>query len=130
MVFGVTGPANRVNVWYGYNASSSINWGPCPAWRVAPDNATSNWNCVPRYNKIRKAAQVVAVFDGCSQVNPYNNWRINARHGFMTKTNLLFWDGHAETAESKTLPPPNNILGWNATNLTKLNPEIYWVTTQ
>jgi prepilin-type N-terminal cleavage/methylation domain-containing protein/prepilin-type processing-associated H-X9-DG protein len=130
VVFGASGAVNRINVWYGYNASSSLNWGPCPAWRVAPDNDTNNWNCVPRYRAIPKPAQTVAVFDGCSAVNPYNSWRINARHKFGTMTNLLFWDSHVETANSDTLPLPNNIVGWNATNLTKQNPHIFWVTTQ
>ena len=130
VVFGATGATNRINVWYGYNASSSINWGPCPTWRVAPDNDTSNWNCVPRLNRIPKTSMTVAVFDGCSAVNPYNNWRINARHNGLTMTNLLFWDGHVETAASKTLPVPHSVMAWNATNLTTQNRNIYWVTTQ
>jgi prepilin-type processing-associated H-X9-DG protein len=98
-----------VDCWYGINGSNEP-WlgGPIttgtPTWRVG-------FNTVPplpplgKMTQIRRASEMIFFFDGI-----YFNYsvveanRVNARHAGGTKTNLAFFDGHAATYETATLP--------------------------
>lgn len=119
-----------VNSWYMANASSggAGNAGAwLPMWRVAGDNDTSNWSAIPKISKIPVPGRTVAFGDGMSLINPYNDFRFNARHLNWKACNLGFWDGHAETASIKQLPVPKN---WTVSALNKINNGFIWRVDQ
>jgi prepilin-type N-terminal cleavage/methylation domain-containing protein/prepilin-type processing-associated H-X9-DG protein len=141
---------NSIDYWYGENGSTvapgipqngSPLANPGSAYNIFPNwcmpaqndlnqNSYADW---PHLSKIHPAAMVVDKFDGCSNVNIYNSWRINARHLDHTATNVLFYDGHVELLPFKSLPGPKPSIGtqyWDATDLTKQNPNLIWCTTQ
>jgi prepilin-type processing-associated H-X9-DG protein/prepilin-type N-terminal cleavage/methylation domain-containing protein len=53
---------------------------------------------------VKKSSELVMIFDGLVYHLEVNGNRLNARHGHQTKTNLLFFDGHAETYPTASLP--------------------------
>ena len=81
---------------------------PCqPVRRWPPDGKkpTDKFNPIPRITDIRKPTELVFIFDGMSiNLQQQNANRLNARHGRQRNTNILFFDGHAETFPTKTLP--------------------------
>jgi prepilin-type N-terminal cleavage/methylation domain-containing protein/prepilin-type processing-associated H-X9-DG protein len=88
------------------------------AWEDVSDFAFSPFNAFPmtdstgtglsgtrlhKYNEIRSPSDMVELFDGIFVLNGNAN-RINARHVNLTKTNLLFVDGHVTPFATKILP--------------------------
>jgi prepilin-type processing-associated H-X9-DG protein len=56
-------------------------------------------------SQIRKTSEMVFLFDGISiNLQTQNANRLNARHNKQRDTNILFFDGHAETLPTKSLP--------------------------
>ena len=57
-------------------------------------------------SQIRKSSELVFLFDGILglHVQRTNANRLNARHNKRTETNILFFDGHAETFRTTDLP--------------------------
>lgn len=94
--------ANTVDCWYGINADldslPDMTAGP-PCRRVG--NVIKNQGVL---DLIHKSSQMVMFYDGIFAHLQYNPNRINARHGGQKKTNLAFFDGHAETFETASLP--------------------------
>lgn len=87
-----------VDIWYGINASTSAAVDQFPSRRLnAGDTLT-------RSEKIPKASRTVFLYDGVLYNLGTNRYRINARHGKGTQTNMLFYDGHAETLRTLDLP--------------------------
>ena len=95
-----------VDTWYGINA----NWGPgvsscaAPA-QVQPDTSIgSGFYAYRKLGSVPYAADMVCLFDGTFYDLNYDANRINARHNRQTTTNLLFFDAHAESVLTNTLP--------------------------
>jgi prepilin-type processing-associated H-X9-DG protein len=133
-------PGKRVFCWYGLNATTG--WGNAnddtiPIRRQPPDGYTT-----PRWSKmsaIKDSSQLVFMYDGvfCHHAAVNAN-RINARHNRMKSTNLAFFDGHAETVETKGLPGGDGDAGIQAAavatfsyaNLQANYPWPHWRTNQ
>jgi prepilin-type processing-associated H-X9-DG protein len=99
-------PGRVIYCWYGANgtAGPKTDWW-VPMWRCP----TSNSRLVRQISGIKKSTEIVIMYDGISTVHMItgNANRLNARHGTNAKnkqTNLLFMDGHVETAYTKDLP--------------------------
>jgi prepilin-type N-terminal cleavage/methylation domain-containing protein/prepilin-type processing-associated H-X9-DG protein len=91
-----------VDTWYGLNAdwqNQSTSKLPC---HVLPDG--SKYAVLPKLGSIPDSAEMVFLFDGLFYDLTYNANRLNARHQDFTKTNLLFFDGHAATYDTSGLP--------------------------
>jgi prepilin-type processing-associated H-X9-DG protein/prepilin-type N-terminal cleavage/methylation domain-containing protein len=93
-----------VDCWYGINATfedaSDLMTGP-PCRRIYLDHL----ELLANMDLIRHASQMVYFYDGIyAHHTVVNANRINARHGRQTKTNLAFFDGHAATVETASLP--------------------------
>jgi prepilin-type N-terminal cleavage/methylation domain-containing protein/prepilin-type processing-associated H-X9-DG protein len=59
----------------------------------------------PKITDVRKSSELVFIFDGINiNLQNQNANRLNARHGRQTKTNLLFFDGHAATYNTAEMP--------------------------
>ena len=113
--------------WYGINGTSSgktpddlavpsRRW---PADGFTPQNAPAT----AKMTDIRFPSQTVFLFDGVSfnvQTRPN---RLNARHNKLTITNLLFFDGHADSYATKSLPGEDGdatkVPNFDKTNLTQ-----------
>jgi prepilin-type processing-associated H-X9-DG protein len=124
------GSQKYVHVWYSCDGSSgSYDY---PMWRVASDNDTSNWTYFPNYKYINFPSSTVGQLDGCSSVNLYNGYRINARHCGGMITNVLYWDGHVRSSvTAKELPGPISAgYNWTAAWLNTFNPNIKWLLDQ
>ena len=122
-------PYGVVNCWYMINASSG-GYGNAgawfPVWRVAGDNDTNNWSAIPKAQFFRVPGLTVAFGDGCLSINPYNGYRMNARHNDFTAINLAFWDGHAETAPERAIPLPGFGTYWSVSALNALGTGYNW----
>jgi prepilin-type processing-associated H-X9-DG protein/prepilin-type N-terminal cleavage/methylation domain-containing protein len=101
-----------VYCWYGINGtSSSNNWVPCRRW---PADGSTQANAPPlsKVTHIHKPSQMVFIYDGVSfNIQNQNACRLNARHSGKTVTNILFFDGHADSFKTADLPG-----GLNASN--------------
>jgi prepilin-type processing-associated H-X9-DG protein len=118
-------PGRIVYCWYGLNGTSSPtnpsnpgdiqNWIPCRRW--PPDGKTTGK--LTKITEIKKPSELVFIYDGVGSVNYFstNANRINARHNKEKQTNILFFDGHAETTYTKTLPGGDGNAGIPATNV-------------
>lgn len=104
-------PEIVIDTYYGMNASSVTSGSNqtvdnAPAKGVV--STTANYFPLTRANKVRNSAQVAYIFDG-TYFDPGRSdaatFRINGRHGknHMT-TNILFYDGHADSADRAVLP--------------------------
>jgi prepilin-type processing-associated H-X9-DG protein len=93
-------PGLRVFSWYGLNASSDANT------KVLPFRRVNGLNGFAKTSEIRLSSQFVFVFDGVLGLNHQatNANRLNARHDRQKVTNILFYDGHAESFPTKDLP--------------------------
>ncbi|MDB5323211.1 MAG: hypothetical protein JWN40_4842 [Phycisphaerales bacterium] len=91
----------RIDLWYGMNASegSATKTGaPCRRIQADTDRLTT-------LGMIKKSSQTVMFYDGIIyHALEVNANRISARHGRKTQTNLAFFDGHAETFFTNSLP--------------------------
>ena len=101
-------PGLNVYVWYGVNGATD-NTADIPMHRE-PDDTNSKYTFY-KLSVLKDSADLVMMYDGVyANEQGVNANRINARHMNMTKTNLLFFDGHAETFDTARLPG-----GMNAT---------------
>jgi prepilin-type N-terminal cleavage/methylation domain-containing protein/prepilin-type processing-associated H-X9-DG protein len=93
-------PGLRVYSWYGINATSDSNNTALPCRRITGTNGFVKMAQIP------KSSEMVFVFDGILGLNfqATNANRLNARHDRQRVTNLLFFDGHAESFRTKDLP--------------------------
>jgi prepilin-type processing-associated H-X9-DG protein/prepilin-type N-terminal cleavage/methylation domain-containing protein len=116
------GPNNAVWCSYGVNSDTggSKSW---PLGRVPPYNGgtiTAGGRLTQTtVSQIKRSSELVFVFDGVYQnFMGVNGNRVNARHGKRTQTNILMFDGHAETFKTADLPgglgnanPPGTVFG-------------------
>lgn len=93
-------PGLRVFTWYGINGSS---WSSDPGVPCRRVNGSDGFR---KFSQVAKSSEVVFLFDGLLglnlQVNNAN--RLNARHRNATVTNILYFDGHAESCPTAGLP--------------------------
>jgi prepilin-type N-terminal cleavage/methylation domain-containing protein/prepilin-type processing-associated H-X9-DG protein len=99
-----------IDTWYGINADwsdpTSLATSKLPLHFV-PDTTTGSYAYVPKLGSIPHSAEMVWLYDGTFfnvDYGPTGANRINARHDKFTKTNLLFFDGHAATYDTAGLP--------------------------
>jgi prepilin-type processing-associated H-X9-DG protein len=80
---------------------------PCRRW---PADGTGPGTgkpapATPKITEIKKSSEMVFLFDGISlNIQNTNANRLNARHNKQTVTNILFFDGHAESFRTADLP--------------------------
>jgi prepilin-type N-terminal cleavage/methylation domain-containing protein/prepilin-type processing-associated H-X9-DG protein len=118
-----------VDCWYGMNASEGeVRDKGFPGRRIT--SAANAIGLMP-ITYVKKPADMVFFFDGLIYHNSGNGARVNARHGRQTQTNLAFFDGHAETLPTASLPGGLTAQGstpFSATNLTTSFPyRPYWI---
>jgi prepilin-type N-terminal cleavage/methylation domain-containing protein/prepilin-type processing-associated H-X9-DG protein len=94
-------PGLRVYSWYGINATAAST-GPLEE----PCRRVSGRDGFVKMSQINRSSEMVFVFDGILglHVQRTNANRLNARHNRQTATNILFFDGHADTFPTKSLP--------------------------
>jgi prepilin-type N-terminal cleavage/methylation domain-containing protein/prepilin-type processing-associated H-X9-DG protein len=98
-----------VYCWYGINGTSGTQ-DYIPSRRWPADGTTINTSPnTTKLTQIRNASQTVFLFDGVSFNLHTRPNRLNARHNKHTITNLLFFDGHAESYPTKDLPGGDGI---------------------
>ncbi|HEV7300641.1 MAG TPA: type II secretion system protein [Tepidisphaeraceae bacterium] len=119
MATRAAGGVNRYyDMWYGINSLQPLTtYDANNAGNVAAYNArlelwpmqpwdfttTSHQTRLNKMTMIRMSAEVVMIFDGFGRLNRSPRF-INARHRNRTITNMVFFDGHAESIVTKTLP--------------------------
>jgi prepilin-type N-terminal cleavage/methylation domain-containing protein/prepilin-type processing-associated H-X9-DG protein len=99
-------PGRAIFCWYGINGTSSDSGDRkyIPSRRWPPDNNPTNPPAGPKITDFRRPSETVFLFDGVSfNVHDRPN-RLNARHNKRSYTNLLFFDGHANSYPTKSLP--------------------------
>jgi prepilin-type N-terminal cleavage/methylation domain-containing protein/prepilin-type processing-associated H-X9-DG protein len=97
--YGNNGTA--VDCWYGCNGNESASRvSDHPMRRVTYGHP----EYLARMTIIRRPSDTVMMFDGLVYHLQTNGNRLNARHDGFKDTNLLFFDGHAETRATATLP--------------------------
>jgi prepilin-type processing-associated H-X9-DG protein/prepilin-type N-terminal cleavage/methylation domain-containing protein len=103
-------PGRIVYCWYGINGTSgtdkqvpSRRW---PADGTSPTDPAKPPPPIPKMSDIRKSSELAFLFDGISiNVQSLNANRLNARHNKRSTTNVLFFDGHAESFKTIDLTP-------------------------
>jgi prepilin-type N-terminal cleavage/methylation domain-containing protein/prepilin-type processing-associated H-X9-DG protein len=101
-------PGLVVYCWYGMNASTGTDW-VVPAHRIPADGTMTSGFVrgarFPKLTQMKDSGDLVFLFDGVyGNEQGVNANRVNARHNRLTATNLLFFDGHAETVPTERLP--------------------------
>jgi prepilin-type processing-associated H-X9-DG protein/prepilin-type N-terminal cleavage/methylation domain-containing protein len=93
-------PGLRAFSWYGINASSDANS------KVLPLRRIENGVGFSKMSSVKRSSEFVFAFDGVLGLNHQstNANRLNARHDKQRVTNILFFDGHAESFKTKDLP--------------------------
>jgi prepilin-type N-terminal cleavage/methylation domain-containing protein/prepilin-type processing-associated H-X9-DG protein len=114
-------PGRVIYSWYGINGTSGTNTAiPCRRWPsdgTSPTDPSKPPKPLSKITDVRKSSEVVFLFDGLSiNVQNQNANRLNARHNKRTATNLLFFDGHADTARTADLPGGIGDAGVGSTN--------------
>jgi prepilin-type processing-associated H-X9-DG protein len=108
----LTGGQQYVDTWYAINAVSFTatvpggrnDWAQVPCRRIPSDDTDDS--TLRKIRAVKKSSDVAFLFDGLfMNAETMNANRIHARHGLGTQTNILFFDGHAETFLRKALPP-------------------------
>lgn len=109
-----------IDTWYGINAivngttvtDKKKGWphvaAPCIRWLANGDQKKSPQR-MPRMSDIRDTTRMVFLFDGIFANIHHDADRIAGRHGGTNKrkgriTNILFFDGHAQSYPTDTLP--------------------------
>lgn len=126
-----------LDTWYGINA----DWGtvnaasqpPLPA-HMLPETTKNDYGVLRSIGSIPNNADMVFMYDGIFYDLTYSANRLNARHGRSTKTNLLMYDGHAVTADTKSLPggigdantPTNPFVGTTPSAALLAAPDFKW----
>lgn len=97
-----------IDVWYGINMHVNPAKQPnesvkTPIIRLQMKNPNDR---ITKMNEIKDSSRMVFIFDGIFANIHYEADRISARHGKgrQRKTNILFFDGHAETIPTASLP--------------------------
>lgn len=104
----VNGPA--VDIWYGINGDTTTTHDGtkgCPCRRVNYDATKKTWDLgtMMKMNYVKRSAEMVFFFDGLYYNHVSTNpSRVSARHSRKTKTNLVFFDGHAASFITADLP--------------------------
>jgi prepilin-type processing-associated H-X9-DG protein len=111
-----------VDTWYGWNAVTlNFNTMTAPCRRLPASGANTDYR-LTKMSDIRDTARMVFLFDGM-YMNIHNDGdRLSARHGGISKprlTNILFFDGHAATFDTASLP---GVLGPNSTGTDVFSP--------
>ncbi len=84
---------------YGINGTSDRDEGvPCRYYYP------SNPNPMPKVTDVRNNSRFVIAFDGVAFILTHNANRLNARHKNRHVTNLLFFDGHADSYRTSAIP--------------------------
>jgi prepilin-type N-terminal cleavage/methylation domain-containing protein/prepilin-type processing-associated H-X9-DG protein len=98
----IMNPGLVVYSWYALNGTSGTDPGvPCHRW---PADGTTSAKLY-KISQIRKPAELVFLFDGIGiNLQSTNANRLNARHNRRKQTNILFFDGHAQTYNTSDLP--------------------------
>ena len=92
-------PGLNVYVWYGLNGTTDQTSTSVPA------RMFNGGKGLRKMTEVHKPSELAFMFDGLWGVNLTNNAnRINARHNRQRQTNISFFDGHAETFNTKDLP--------------------------
>ena len=128
---GFTSGTNFVYCWYAMNATSNSAQ-LYPAWKIPPDNDTSNYTPA-KLNRVKRSAYLVEFLDGSCTINISGQNRINARHMNHTVTNIVFYDGHAESVRTQYLPPNyinSGVTPWTAKWLDQVCPQYKFLITQ
>ncbi len=94
---------------------------------------SSGRTTVRKFDKIRSPSELAAIYEGWQIHRGWALYHIAGRHFGRTKTNVSFFDGHAETYERESIPR-NTTIGANsilrkhisADTLTGLFPEPLW----
>ncbi|MDB5295169.1 MAG: hypothetical protein JWO31_1152 [Phycisphaerales bacterium] len=126
-------PGLNLYNWYGVNSSyQSDGWAPM---RRIPSSGGSDGSLkVPdKASRIRNSSEVVCLFDGIFiNLQKTNANRINARHNNKKITNVMMFDGHAESLRTKDLPGGDGNVSTSAFSLTELAKTPYpkWRTDQ
>src|SRR4051812_3980070 len=96
-----------IDTWYGINGdwgtTSDLKSHACPS-HFLPDVTTGSYAIQPKVGSIKHSSEMVFIFDGNFYDLTYSANRINARHNKLTRTNLLFFDGHGTTTDTAGLP--------------------------
>jgi len=97
-----------IDTWYGINAdwgsASDMKSHMCPSHLIPQTGSPVNYAVLPKLSSIRHASEMVFLYDGIFYNLNYSANRLNARHNRQKQTNLLFFDGHAVTADTAGLP--------------------------
>ena len=102
-------PGQVVWTWYAPNATS-FGEPQIPMSSVPSDKTGQVWTPLTKTTRkmtdIRNSTELVMFFDGLGRFNMQTNNanRLNARHNKQKNTNLLMFDGHAETFPTADLP--------------------------
>lgn len=123
-------PGLHVYCWYGMNATTDASTASAdiPGQRIPLDGNTSY--TMRKMAALKDTAELVCLYDGVygNDLNLNPN-RINARHNDETATNLLFYDGHAETVPTANLAGGLGVATTSQYTLTYLrqnNPWPHW----
>jgi prepilin-type processing-associated H-X9-DG protein len=97
-------PGLIIDVWYGVNGATDGDK-TVPLQRVPPDSLPMTSAIWPTVFQVRHPADLVMIYDGlwANQMEVNAN-RVAARHLNHTITNVLFFDGHAESISTSSLP--------------------------
>jgi prepilin-type N-terminal cleavage/methylation domain-containing protein/prepilin-type processing-associated H-X9-DG protein len=95
-----------IDTWYGQNCVTlNFNTMTAPCRRLPASGANTDYR-LTKMNHIRETSRMVYLFDGI-YMNIHNDGdRVSARHGSSKGrlTNILFFDGHAESFPTAGLP--------------------------
>ena len=99
-----------VDIWYAINAQSGATWDQFPSRRLDPTDLR-----LYKMARIKQSSRTVFLLDGVLYNLANNKYRVNARHGASkgTQTNVVFYDGHAETLNILDLPPAYDLATLN-----------------
>jgi prepilin-type processing-associated H-X9-DG protein/prepilin-type N-terminal cleavage/methylation domain-containing protein len=112
-------PNLAVFMWYGVNGTTGTMLPPTTLptppdpedWTIPIQRDHSDTTHNLQYRKmqnLRDTPNLVMMFDGVfAHLAAVNANRLNARHMGYTMTNMLFFDGHAETVQTSSLPSIN-----------------------
>ncbi len=133
---GFRGNPGWADSWYAINGITGDSGAGQPgAWKVWParfvpvldSSGNLDWT-LPKLSQIKKASQTVFVLDGImfNFANGTNGGRINARHNKQTMTNVVFFDGHAESLPTTLENFPTNFRNDSYGTTGGLTNKTYW----
>ena len=115
-----TNPPLVIDTWYGINCapSGTLDGGSdklLPVWRIPHDADLNDWS-LTKTADWRRSSEMVFIFDGLylnHTADVPRAARVNARHNKHTVTNCLMLDGHAESVQTKQIPPVFDLANCN-----------------